>query len=1262
MANMEISQLAIQVKSDGITQATTQLDGLTASAIKAEASTKSFETSASKLTVTQKTATETSSNYLVKLQQQVDLLGKNQEFSSTYIATSKKLEDSQIKLAGTLGAEIDSWKSLGEAQREAIAMNAALERSTKDLEKAHEKAIAMDAARDWKLLGNAQREAISINNTLDAAQKALTETSTKHIGKLQQQVDLLGKNKEQTAMYLASNKGLAESEVVLVGQLAAKLDAWKVLGEAQKEAIAINTALDKSAKLLGETEEQQAARLSKMSAATMEWLAAQKAEQDAAIAYSLKTSNSPRTSSSGRSSTAMQMTPSITKDEEAATKAIKDAEALKAANIELENSFQKVMKVADPYGTKLIANAEAMDVLTRAQKAGLIGINEYQAAMSRLLSIKDTTIAKELTETEKAARLAAGGFDTFSLSSARAKSELITVGREIANGNWTRLPGSISILADRTGVLGGAITLLANPLTWVVAGLGALVIAATVGAGELLAFNKALTITGGYSQLTADQFGNLSKELGKIGEEGQHGAAKALTEIASLGKFTGEQLGVVGKAAVEMQEATGQAVKVTAKEFEKLKDEPVKATLELNDKYHYLTVSVYEQIKALEDQGKHLEAGNLAIHTMADSIANRVPAEVENIGLLEKAWKAVKGAIVGATNAAMGIGRDKTSQEQIAALQERIDFNNKDSKSLFGLSPKAAANANAILQQQIADIQKHAAAMDISGFVKSSQVEADERAVKADALIRNREDHNSKEIKFQIARNKLEQEYLDLKGGSGAQSELLKGVKFDVNGHPSGGRFDVDLEDARKKIYGSGRKDRGNEYAINAQLEKQKGLFDEQERSLAEYIKYNKTQYEIGAIDTNQWLDNDLKKKTEVYTKEYQLALKNEEIASAKKNKTAMERYANDAAKALDKLTNSFAVYAETSAKLREKDKESVENYTEKLAKAYQVRQDVIDNSLATMGLGNKQKAEFDKKIKAQEDFDKEMADLRTKHNTMGPNGIDDYVFGQNSAQAKANYDKRLAQESKFAADTLEVQSHWQVGASRAFANYQENAANVAGQAETVFTNAFTNMGNALETFATTGKLNFKGLVVSILADIAKMEARAATSSIFGMLTSMIGGWFGGGSSYGMKDMAMPAAGFVKSAMGNVFDNGEVRKFADGGSFTNGIVSSPTNFNMGQMGEAGPEAIVPLTRTSDGSLGVKQTGSSGSGGPIIGNLSTVVHITDSGATANTKTDSNADQNAKQFAQMMATVAQAEIGKQMRQGGLLWKMKNGQTGS
>ena len=65
----------------------------------------------------------------------------------------------------------------------------------------------------------------------------------------------------------------------------------------------------------------------------------------------------------------------------------------------------------------------------------------------------------------------------------------------------------------------------------------------------------------------------------------------------------------------------------------------------------------------------------------------------------------------------------------------------------------------------------------------------------------------------------------------------------------------------------------------------------------------------------------------------------------------------------------------------------------------------------------------------------------------------------------------------------------------------------------------------------------------------------------------------------------LSSLGFVKDIL-NSSGAMTIPQFANGGAFTNSIVSQPTLFNMGQMGESGPEAIMPLSRTSSGSLGV----------------------------------------------------------------------------
>ncbi len=66
------------------------------------------------------------------------------------------------------------------------------------------------------------------------------------------------------------------------------------------------------------------------------------------------------------------------------------------------------------------------------------------------------------------------------------------------------------------------------------------------------------------------------------------------------------------------------------------------------------------------------------------------------------------------------------------------------------------------------------------------------------------------------------------------------------------------------------------------------------------------------------------------------------------------------------------------------------------------------------------------------------------------------------------------------------------------------------------------------------------------------------------------------------------------SRFGNVVNGRMQRAFALGGAFTNGIVTEPTAFPFGLMGEAGPEAIMPLTRGPDGALGVSAHGGPGS--------------------------------------------------------------------
>ena len=158
-----------------------------------------------------------------------------------------------------------------------------------------------------------------------------------------------------------------------------------------------------------------------------------------------------------------------------------------------------------------------------------------------------------------------------------------------------------------------------------------------------------------------------------------------------------------------------------------------------------------------------------------------------------------------------------------------------------------------------------------------------------------------------------------------------------------------------------------------------------------------------------------------------------------------------------------------------------------------------------------------------------------------------------------------------------------------------------------IFENVFNGMADAIVDFAKTGKLNFNNLIESMLADLLRFELRQQMMQAYQAT--------GGGANIIGTIIKAFSGTPTPSAKGNVF-NGGLQAFAKGGSFTNGIVNSPTMFNMGLMGEAGPEAIMPLRRGSDGSLGVAATGSSG------GNVSVqVINNSNAQATTNETTDS-----------------------------------------
>jgi len=162
----------------------------------------------------------------------------------------------------------------------------------------------------------------------------------------------------------------------------------------------------------------------------------------------------------------------------------------------------------------------------------------------------------------------------------------------------------------------------------------------------------------------------------------------------------------------------------------------------------------------------------------------------------------------------------------------------------------------------------------------------------------------------------------------------------------------------------------------------------------------------------------------------------------------------------------------------------------------------------------------------------------------------------------------------------------------------------ITGLGREVFKGFFSDMREGLMNGRTIWQ-SFGDAAVNALNRIAEKLIEMAATQLFeaafpsnaggggGGIGGLLGGLFGGGSSgtaSGIFDGLMGSSFFPTFAKGAAFRAGNVVQFARGDVF-----GSPTYFPMsggrrGLMGEAGPEAIVPLHRASDGGLGVRMAG------------------------------------------------------------------------
>lgn len=659
-------------------------------------------------------------------------------------------------------------------------------------------------------------------------------------------------------------------------------------------------------------------------------------------------------------------------------------------------------------------------------------------------------------------------------------------------------------IKDSFGGFGNSLKAITSLITpWKVAmfgGAGALTafgVAAYQGSKELSEYNKQLILTGNYAAKTQGQLNALAKSLSGDGIT-QYKMADALAQVVGSGSFTGSQVDMVAGVAAKMEKATGQSIDETIKQFQRLKDQPVQAVMELDKSLHFLTATQLEQITTLDEQGRTSDAAKIAMESYANSMRDRTSQIVENLGFLESAWAGVKDMAGSAWDAMLDLGRAKTLDQQIREYEEKlVDFQiNPASKGIhFNKTGQTADD----LRYELLALKEKKFQQDIESARKISEKneeESQKRKLKIQNEYANKFSSRETERKKELAKLELDRKILGEEKYQEYKAEIeRKYADRKVPKTPKGKAFRPDM---------GTRQDESAQAEVTS-LQAQLRLL-EQHSSATDFLSQQRKNLQL---EQAKFEILEEARKNRKLSLDEQSLLKNKESILANKTKLA-------------DLGDQIS---------KQEHLNKLQDQADKYVKQQEARQKAIADSLGKSSLELQRALEIEQ--------------LRS-------------TYGNTPQWEKVEG----AKLSTFAQEDAAKQD-WAAGMKTAWGDYRDAALDANAQIQSVTSATLNGFGSQLASVLVDSQANFKDFTKSILKMLAEIAIKM--SAVKGL------------EAFGFGGLTANANGGVYNSPGLSAYSGQ-------------IVSQSTLFpfarGAGLMGEAGPEAILPLRRGIDGKLGV----------------------------------------------------------------------------
>jgi len=836
--------------------------------------------------------------------------------------------------------------------------------------------------------------------------------------------------------------------------------------------------------------------------------------------------------------------------------------------------------------------------IDKPAKAAAQAFNQQTAALAKLAGQIDPTIAKldkldalqtqlgkfkksgmisaddftALNATLDASRAKIGGASDavhkFSLNNSLARRELGYLAKDLATGNYGRFQQSALTLANASGVMQLAFTAMGAAVLGAVAAVALFAVGAFKGAAESEELRKSVIATGGAAGITGAAFRSISQDIGSA--TGSYSdAAKAIAVFSTSTKVAGVDVEALGTAAVNMAKVTGVSVEKAADAILSLSKDPANAVAELNEKYNFLTSAQYAYIKALEDSGQSERASAVAQGIAAQAFADRAKDVDDGAGVIIRAAHAVGSAWDSAWDSIKGIGATKGLGDQVKDVQAKIASltggafmpNGQFQQGADDNDPRVKA-----LQAQLDNLRGQQAAAGFKATDDAKAALANQQSIAAQKRLSAFDPPDVKLI------NTIKKANVD-------RLAALYGVVDPEQKKAIEAQFTRQVQDAN--------------YAYQTAIHR--GVKAPKKPKADPFNSLN------GLVESAQLFDNGVggnKAENEQVKKITALASAGAKLIASGHDVAKVQA---QVAKGVEALNEGYAKQAKI---LAAENATAIQQYQASLDKQNQALQRSIDSQIASISLGAKE-AQQQQQINAlYEKNAQALTDLQLRRDAVKAKGGDTAVLDADIVALKRNIDQqvKIVTDGFVAIDAAE--SNGMNGVHRAIQNFMDQQKDVAGQMEALTTQFIGGFGDAFASFvsgAESAKKAFGSLIDSMYQSALKFVANKAIQGFLDSFKSTGGGSASStpGSSAGgwgsIFSNIVNAFASSKSAKGNVFTSPSLS------AYSGQVVSKPTMFafahGAGLMGEAGPEAILPLRRTPAGKLGVEVSGGSTGAGP-----------------------------------------------------------------